>query len=284
MAKIIVTHFNPDLDALCCIWLIRKFWPIVKKDVSWADAEVKFVGAGKTLNDEPVDSNPDIVHVDTGLGKFDHHQDAKLAPACSLVFKDLETESEKIENNEALARLVDVVVDADRGNYIHWSESQTDRYEFSLNSIIDGLKKQSNFTDPELVDFGMTAFEGVYLGLRIKIQAEKTLEEGIQFSTKWGDALAFEVENDAVLEAGEKKGFSIVIRKDPRKGWVRIYARNDRGVDLTPVYEELKKSDPEATWFLHQSKCLLLNGSSKNPGMKPTKLSLDQVMKIFKNI
>ena len=39
----------------------------------WDKAEVKFVPAGKTLNSNPPDVDPEIIHVDTGLGKFDHH-------------------------------------------------------------------------------------------------------------------------------------------------------------------------------------------------------------------
>ena len=66
--KIIVTHFSPDLDAITSIWLIKKFLP------GWQDAEVQFAPAGKALDNRSPDENPDIIHVDTGLGKFDHHQ------------------------------------------------------------------------------------------------------------------------------------------------------------------------------------------------------------------
>jgi len=55
-----------------------------------------------------------------------------------------------------------------------------------------------------------------------------------------------------------KNGIYSCLRKDPRKGYIRIKtlpAQNgEKGIDLTNVYEQLKKMDTEATWFLHVSK------------------------------
>ncbi len=54
-------------------------------------------------------------------------------------------------------------------------------------------------------------------------------------------------------------------------------------MDLTPIYEKILKVDPEGSWFLHVSKRMLLNGSSKNPQMKGTKLTLPEVVEILQN-
>ena len=69
--KLIVTHFNPDLDAIASIWIIKRFLK------GWEKARVRFVPAGETYKDQPVDSQPEILHVDTGLGELDHHQTNK---------------------------------------------------------------------------------------------------------------------------------------------------------------------------------------------------------------
>lgn len=276
LSKTIVTHFNPDLDAITSTWLIKRFFS------GWEEADLEFVVAGKTYRDEPVDVNPDIIHVDTGGGKFDHHQDKARKPACGQVFDGLKKTDDKFNRDEALERLTEVVSDADVGSHIHWPEGQTDRYEFSLDSMIGGLKRL-RFSDQKQVDWGLVLLDAIYATLKVKVQAEKNLGEGLVFETKWGNGIAFETVNDMVLELAEKKGYSVALRKDPRSGAVRFYARNDRGVDLTPVWESLREKDPEATWFLHQSKCLLLNGSSKNPEMKATKLSLKEVVEILKS-
>ena len=84
-------------------------------------------------------------------------------------------------------------------------------------------------------------------------------------------------------------GYAIVVKKDPRKGFVRIKATPFKeGVvkdaDLTLIYEKLHKMDPQATWYLHVSKKMLLNGSAKNPKMIPTGLKLDQIIKVVEAI
>ena len=58
--KVIVTHMFPDLDAICSVWLLKRF------DPDFSEAEVKLIPAGTTYEDKPVDFDPDIVHTDTG--------------------------------------------------------------------------------------------------------------------------------------------------------------------------------------------------------------------------
>src|SRR3989344_6531705 len=41
--RYIVTHANPDLDAVCAVWLIKRFWN------GWETSETMFVPAGETL-------------------------------------------------------------------------------------------------------------------------------------------------------------------------------------------------------------------------------------------
>lgn len=66
--KTIVTHFSPDVDAVTSVWLLKRFLP------GWEKADVAYVAAGKTLNNSIVDSDKNVLHVDTGLGILDHHQ------------------------------------------------------------------------------------------------------------------------------------------------------------------------------------------------------------------
>src|SRR3972149_12172242 len=81
--KTIVSHFSPDIDSITSVWLVRRFLP------GWIDAELKFVAAGSTLDGLPPDADPNIIHVDTGMGRFDHHQTADYTCASSLVFEFL---------------------------------------------------------------------------------------------------------------------------------------------------------------------------------------------------
>jgi hypothetical protein len=274
--KIIVTHFNPDLDAITSVWLIKKFLP------RWQKAEVNFVAAGKTLDNNLADSHPNILHVDTGLGRFDHHQANEYTCAAKLILNWLEIENPKIKKDEALKRLTDVVLEIDHFREVFWPESASDRYELFLQPIIRGLELIEE-DDKKALDFGLLALDGVYKSFQNKIWAEKEIEKGIKFKTRWGKALGVETKNDAVIHLAQKIGLKLVVRKDPKKGFVRIKTTPDPKLDLTCAFEKLKKKDPGATWFLHIDKHQLLNGSTRDPLMKPTKLALSEVIEVLKS-
>lgn len=275
MSNLIVTHFNPDPDAITSVWLLRRF------DSEFSDASVVFVGAGNTFANKPVDSDPDIIHVDTGLGQFDHHTIDKRTCAAKLVLEFLQNKLDYLKDDEVLDRLVEVIIADDHFDECCWPEPTADRYDFMFGPILDGLKRNNTLTDEGLVDFGSTCLDGIYLSLKLKIEAEKELEQGRTFPTQWGEGIAIESKNDEVLTVAQKMGKVVVVRKDPA-GMVRIKARPDSAVDLTLIYEKLKQADPEATWFLHPSKKMLLNGSYKKPETKVSKLSLAEIIEMFK--
>lgn len=93
--------------------------------------------------------------------------------------------------------------------------------------------------------------------------------------------MGVETGNDMVHRLAERMGFSVVAVKDPKRGNVRIYGHPDSQVDLTEIHLAVMAGDREADWFLHASKKLLLNGSRANPAMRPTKLTLNEIIKIL---
>lgn len=283
MRKIIATHTNPDLDAAAAVWLVKRFF----KD--WEKAECEFVPAGETYGKK---ENEEVIHVDTGFGEFDHHQTDADTCAAKLVFeyvlqnKNL-LANEKNFHREVLERLVDEVNNIDHFRQVYYPEAANDRYNFLLVSILDGLNlvyNEKGSGDIQVVEFGLQALDGIYKILINKVQAEKEIEKSKTeaIETKWGRAIGFETGNDAVLETAQKVGYRVVVRKDPGKGYIRIKALPNQGIDLINVFEKLKKMDSKATWFLHVSRTMLLNGSTRNPKMRPTSLSLDEIMKVMR--
>lgn len=277
MSKIIVTHFNPDLDAVAAVWLIKRFLK------GWEEAELKFTPPGKyTFDDQPVDSNPDILYVDTGLGKFDHHHNNDYICAATLIWDFIKEETGK--KDEAIERLLAIVNQVDHARDLTWQEADDDRYELMLHMVLEGFKRvgSEEETSQKIIDFGIKALEGALKILQEKVKAEEELKEGKEFKTRWGKAMALETRNDGVLFLGEKKGCCLVARLDTKNGHLKIYARWDKKVDLTKAYKEMKKRDPEPFWFLHSSKVILMNGSLSQPDYQPTKLSLDEIIEILK--
>lgn len=276
--KKIVTHINPDLDAVTAVWLIKRFLP------GWEEAEIDFCEAQSTIDGKPVDSNPDILHVDVGMGKLDHHQTEEITSATKLCFDYLKQQrkgqSLKELDEKALVQIIEVVTEADNARDLNWPETETSRYDFYLNSIIAGIRGMAG-SDEEAMTFGLKGMDAVFHQIKKSIDAREELKKGVKFESQWGKGIAIETGNDNVLWEGEKKGFCLVVRKDPETGGVRIYARYDTKVDLTKAYNKFKKMDPDSDWYLHQSKKLLLNMSSGKK-MTPTKLSLNQIIEVLK--
>jgi hypothetical protein len=298
--KIIVAHISPDWDAITSVWLLKKYLS------GWQDADVQFVPAGqrlrnlelKTENLEQVVErigNDEVIHVDTGLGPLDHHQTQNTdVSAASLTWDYVRAELKKAGDSltdvhiEAVSRLVKIVVDTDHFKEVFWPDPASDIYEFTLLGVMEGLKNEKQNQDKFYLDFGIQCLNALLCAFENRIWAEKEInEKGIKFETRYGKGMGFETLNDTVLKLAQKMGYMIVVRKDPRKGYVRIKAlpaAKGRDIDLTLVYEQLKKIDPVATWFLHVSKKMLLNGTPKNPKMVPTKLSLSDIIKVLEKI
>jgi hypothetical protein len=278
MNKTIVTHISPDLDAITSSWLIKRYLP------GWDQAEHAFVGAGSTLNGMKPDEDPHIIHVDTGMGKFDHHQTDAYTSATQIVYKYLVQENHiATKLQPALERLVDFVNDIDHFAEARFPEPTADRYEFLLSSIIDGMKpiipdntKQMEHIFPLL--------DAVLQNFRNKVRAEEDIKQGFIQQTGWGKALVMETKNEEAVKVALKMGYVLVMRKDPERGFVRIKTFPDKKYDLTSIYEQVIKLDTKATWFLHASKNMLLNGSSKNPNTIPSTLTTQQLIEIIKKM
>ncbi len=294
----IVTHKSSDLDAIGSVWLLKRFFP------GWEDAEVEFVNAGDKLQGayENVGQAIELcdrietIHVDTGMGALDHHQtsDNNICAAkltFDYVLTNEQTQLHKHDNQkESVRRIVEIVIDDDHFQEVYYPDATNDVYETGIVAIIQGYKILHRLEDKELCVFVFELLDTIMHNLEAKIWAENEIKEkGIEFESKWGKAVAVETLNDEVLKQAQMMGYKLSIRKDSSYGYLRIKALPDKrggeslNIDLTEAYEKLKSIDPEASWFLHASKRMLLNGSSKNPDMNVSKLTLDQVIDVLKN-
>ncbi len=296
----IVTHTSPDMDAITSVWLIKRYLP------GWEVAEIRFVPAGSRIGNltgeqatkltEPIEliGGNEVLQVDTGLGPLDHHQTSdKQTCGASLTFdfvkKSVKENTFNPEKLEALERIIKYVVEVDHFKEVFRPDVLANYQNFSITDILDGLKYQHPNDDRYYVEFISLCLDALVHELENNVWAEKEIKDkGIEFETKWGKGLGVETINDTVVKMAQLMGYIIVVRRDPRKGYVRIKTKPDsekeKGIDLTLVSEKLKKMDPSATWFLHVSKKMLLNGTPKNPKMKPTKLSLNDIIEVLKGV
>jgi len=277
--KKIVAHVNPDLDAVTSAWLLKRFLP------NWQEAEIDFCPAQNTIDGQPVDSNPDILHVDVGGGKLDHHQTNEYLSATKLCF-DFVKESRKgqelsLLDLQALEKIVAFVTEVDNAVDLSWPEFQTEKYDFYLHNILSGLRGIGD-DDSSVMNYSLKSLDTVFFNLKGRIRAEEELKKGQEFQTSWGKAIGIETGNEFVIREGERKGYCLVVRRDPDKGGIRIYASPISKVNLQKTYDLLKLKDKEGEWFLHSSGKILLN-ESRTKEMKPTKLSLEEIIEILKS-
>lgn len=294
--KIIVGHTMPDLDVGASVWLIKRFMP------GWGDAKLEFVPAGDRIMGakpgnqvknpiENIEGN-EVIHVDTGMGPLDHHQTNEQSVCAASLAKDFvfaqnemfSGASDKVrDKKEAIARLINVVVEDDHFKDSLYPDANADHYLFLLRGVLDGLKLEKPNDDEYYINFMMECFDALLHSFENKVWAEKEIKDNSQtFETKWGKGLAVETVNDETIRVAQKMGYVLVVRHDPRKKYLRIKARPDSEVDLTKAYERFLKMDPKATWFLHVSKKMLLNGGTKNPKMKPTSLPLSAIIGVLR--
>ncbi len=276
--KYIITHLSPDLDAIVGCWLIKKYYPGFK------NASIYFVPAGTTYKNQSVDTNKNIIHVDTGLGRFDHHQSDEYTCASEKIFKYLNQKKFiKKSNSQALKKFIKLVTAIDHFQEINFFDPTNDIYETMIHQIIEGLKKMF-VNDNKVVETIFPIIDAILINFKTKIQAEKEISQGFIFESPWGKSLALLSKNEEALKIALKKNFQLVIRQDPEKKYLRIKIRPDHKKNLVAIYKKLKEIDSKATWFLHSSKKMLLNGSSKNPKVVPTHMSIKRIIEIIKNI
>jgi len=263
---------RPDLDACTASWLIQKFYP------GFAHADFSFVPVGKTLNGEEVDSKPNVIHVDTGFGRFDHHQFKERSSAALKIFTFLKEKSLLSPLTEkVLERLVEVVTAIDNFEESSYPNPTADFYDCLLHQLIEGYKA-SQKVDEKVLLYAFDGLNSFFTILKHKVRAETDISEGVDFTIGTHPCLGMLTRNEEAVTLAQKQGFALVIRKDPKTQRARIKVRPDVSITLEKVYDAICKKDTSGYWFFHKSGKMVLNGSSKNPDSKPTTLTLQELI------
>jgi uncharacterized UPF0160 family protein len=285
--RLLVTHHAPDLDAVSAVWLLKRF-----DSQHYADAKVAFVNPGETITLEAAEEFGlqlhEVTHVDTGLGEFDHHQPDRgqqRLSAASLVYDHVVRLHPDLAADKALQTLVEFVTDIDHFGEVNWPDASSPRYSFMIHELIRGMEFQDPHNDESQLYFGLQCLDNAYGSLTQQLKAIEILDtEGTVFEIKIGKVLAIETRNDETIKLGQKRGFCLVIRKDPKDGNIRIKARPDADIDLTPLAELIKSVDHKGTWYNHPSGKMLINGSRKHRNQTASPLSLNEVIELVKQV
>lgn len=275
MGKLIVTHLRPDLDAITSVWLIKRFYP------GFSQADLAFVPAGDTYQNQTADSVKNVVHVDTGMGKFDHHQFRDRSSAALRIFQYLNKEKLlKKAEREALERLTELVTMIDNFEEVDFDNPTSDVYEMLLSQIIEGMKINED-NDHLLVELTLPILDGWLAILKRKLQAEVELSKAMEFSVGKIKCLHLRSRFKEASKLAEKQGYLLVLLEDPQRGNINFRVHPKAKFNLDKVYTAIKKLEGPDKWFYHASGHLLLNGSNSHP-QPATRLKVEQLITILK--
>ncbi len=235
------------------------------------DAELLFVAAGSTLANRPPDDDPRIVHVDTGGGRYDHHQvDDMHLSAAELVRRDV------APDDRALMRMVDQVTRLDNAR-----ASSREGMFFNINDLINGYNVLYP-TRPHHVALAMLAnFDAWYEHETRMLRLEQAFARRLEFRTRWGLGIAMQSDDGGSSRLAYERGAVLYAYRDGR-GYMGVAAQSRSPVDLEPVYVDLKQVDPQADWYLHPNRRLLLCGTPKAPPRIPSRLSLEELVAVLR--
>lgn len=258
----IVGHLHPDLDCITAIWILCRWGGM-------NEANLRFVPAGMTLDNRPVDSDPQVIHVDTGGGRFDHHHTNDHAlSAAELVRRAI------APNDSALARIVQSVTDIDHA-YIDLSTV------FNINDLIAGYHRCFPEQPDRVVGAMSTNFDAWHAHEERQNLLADAFQDRIEFDTPWGLGIAMKSDEGGSSRLAFGNGAVLYLYRD-KHAHTGISARARSSVDLTPVFHDLRRLDPGADWYLHPSKRLLLCGTVKAPARTPSKLTIDELIGVLR--
>lgn len=235
-------------------------------------AELQFVPAGQTLEDMDADADHQIVHVDTGRGRFDHHQRA----ASDLCAAELVRRA-VAPFDLALQRMVTQVCQIDNAR-----ASAGENTFFNINALIAGYNLLFP-TRPHHVAYAMLPnLDAWYQHESRQIRLEQAFAHRLEFDTPWGLGIAMESEEGGSSKLAYGRGAVLYAYRDGN-GWMGVAAQSRSPVDLSNVYSDLQVIDTQADWYLHPNKRLLLCGTAKAPPITPSRLSLIELVEVIEN-
>lgn len=278
--KLIVTHYHPDMDAIVSSWFLIKFL-----SGEYGDASFAFVPAGETYRKLEVDSDPDVVHVDTGLGKYDHHdQEREALSATKLVYDDLRKKQAHLSSDKALGAIVDFVTEIDHFGEYYWPDALNPRYVFMLSTLVPRLHHLEKYSNEEVMEMVFPLIDASYGGLKDYYRSIKDVEKGRRFDSMWGKGLVVESGSDGIMKIAQKKGFKLVVRKNPASGYLKIKATPSNKIDLKILYDRIVQTDGAGLWYYHPSGNMLINGSAKNAQCKPSSFSTSDLVQLIEEV
>lgn len=281
----IITHTNPDFDAICGVWLLKRFGDLL-------DQPVEFINTGNPDAEKLADA---VAVVDTGKRydsdnlRFDHHhfpgREANSTCAALQVFAHL-LQSQRIDY---LWPLIKLIFAGDTGR----PEANASR-ELGLHAILSGYKTWCSEQNPDerlpdalILAHGFGLLDVLEARLRTQAQAKAELDEKTVYESDDGLIRAiYHGSSGSTFAAYEQGARLVVFEGEPLEadggltypvGIMRAGEWQEPHVgDLA---EKVAESSPElaaeiAIWFKHPAGFFAGRGTLKAPVLDPVAIDL----------
>lgn len=270
--KTIITHRRPHLDDLCAVWLLRSYAP------GHDDAALEFIATTPQGGD--VRDDPDTVSVGIGRGKFDEHKGDVGQSAATLVFAELEaTGAIPMRDREALKRLVEWVRLEDTGRL-----SITPFREYSPQVLLQAIFDQTGGNSAKVALFSFVILDAALASAKNLAHLEHDWLDRVSFLSRFGPSVGYSTSAREADAFAYGQGFDLVAFVNKEGTHHNIRGKAGTAIDLTPVYEELKRREPDAWWYLHHSKKLVICGGDIAPDAVVSKLTLADLVELLKTM
>ncbi len=287
MPKTIVTHIHPDLDAIMSAWLLVRF-----NQPQFGDAMFEFVPAPTTYKGLPPDNDPNVVHVDTGSGKFDHHhlRDGYKTCAAKLVWEELVALGLISPTDEALKEMVSFALEVDQFKDCYWPGTDHPRMAMMLHEIIPALHRLHSQAGLQTHDneavlrMVFVYLDGVYQRLKDWEKGREAVNEGEEFVSAWGRGIVVTTAADDVSKTAQKMGYDMVVIHDVQKGYLKIKTAPNVELPLQSLYDKISEHEDLSRWVYHNSGHMLFSGSDKGQLKERTQLQLHDLLEMIKEV
>jgi hypothetical protein len=280
MAKTIVMHIHPDLDAIMAAWLFVRF-----DQPRFGDAKLEFVPAPTTYKGLPPDNDLNVVHVDVGEGKFDHHGVGGFSTcAAKLVWEELVAEKLVDQENQPLKEMILIAQEVDTFADCYWPGTDSPRMAMMLHEIIPALHRLQLHDNEAVTRMVFVYLDGVYQRLKDWEKGREAVMEGEEFESPWGKGIAVQTGADDVSKTAQKMGYEIVVIEDTKHGYLKVKTAPAVKLPLQGLYDKIAERENRDRWVYHNSGHMLFSGSDKGLLKERSELHLNDLLEIIKEV
>ena len=300
----IITHEKPHLDEITAIWLLKRFGEVKFPGIS--KAEIIFWNTGGKAPDNQSAEDYEakgVLLIGVGGGRFDEHPTATKNRkegecAATLVAKAL-----GINDNPALSIILKFVTDKDLkgsgtpfdlgGVVKTWLQQRPDEPIKAIGWVMVGLdvkyQEQLSFLTETKEEFEKNSYIFQTTGPKgdkIKVAVCRSDDQQIN---KFARSV---YGGNASIVVQQQTTGNVQIFVDGRSGLklyevvklIRLKEQMVKGEIITNNWKELALDGKVAgaeEWYFQESGQMLLNGSLTANGVPPTKLTLDEIIRLI---